>query len=552
MLSKDQPPGAAQRPGRVRRLRWATIVPCAVFAGIAATAAYSVWPMLSQAKTVRVVQAVFDQSSAAAAAIASGGGLPEDASQPAASASSAAARPVSSVTVQAAGWLEAEPYAHAATALIDGVVAQVLALEGDYIEQGSIVARLVDDDAKIKLRQREAALASAEAQLALAQADQRAAESAWAAPVELDRAVASGAAALEESRAELAQLPSLIEAAEATLIRLDEEYQRAHASHERGGTTELEMIVAKQRAATQRAEVAAIRARQPLLEARLHRLQAELRAAQRALELRIDDRRALDGAQASVQSAKAVVQEMQSLRDQAALELERTIIRAPISGYVQQRHRAPGDKVAVMMDDPYSAHILHMYDPDRLQVRVDVPLADAAHVFPGQRCEVVVEVLPDRVFAGEVIRITHRADLQKNTLQMKVRVIEPSPMLRPEMLARVRFLPSDAAAASARSSSGRDAVGVSAAMTTRVLIPEAALDRRSEGDCVWTIVDRRNNRGTLRSVAVRTETSEQGWVRVSGAVTPGSLLALPEGTMREGQRVVIGHEAVQTEGERAS
>ena len=138
--------------------------------------------------------------------------------------------------------------------------------------------------------------------------------------------------------------------------------------------------------------------------------------------------------------ARAVVARATARRDQDKLRLERMVIRAPITGLVQRRLKVPGDKIMLGMDDPLSAHLLHLYDPERLQVRVDVPLADAAGVFVGQRCEIVVDILPDVVFVGDVTRITHEADLQKNTLQVKVRVIDPDPVLKPEMLTRVRFL----------------------------------------------------------------------------------------------------------------
>ena len=87
-----------------------------------------------------------------------------------------------------------------------------------------------------------------------------------------------------------------------------------------------------------------------------------------------------------------------------------------MAGNVLRRLKGPGDKVMLGMDDPHSSHVVHLYDPGALQVRVDVPLADAAQVGVGQACEVVVDILPDEIFAGEVTRVTHEADLQKEHL----------------------------------------------------------------------------------------------------------------------------------------
>jgi hypothetical protein len=103
------------------------------------------------------------------------------------------------------------------------------------------------------------------------------------------------------------------------------------------------------------------------------------------------------------------------------------------------------------MDDPHSNHVVHLYDPAHLQVRVDVPLAEASRVGIGHKARIVVEVLPDRVFQGEVTRIVNEADLQKNTLQVKVRILDPVPELKPEMLARAQFLAPAPAAEAGRS-----------------------------------------------------------------------------------------------------
>ncbi len=53
------------------------------------------------------------------------------------------------VTVQAPGWLEPDPYAVAVSALTDGIVKEVLVLEGEPVKKGQVVARLVDDDARL-------------------------------------------------------------------------------------------------------------------------------------------------------------------------------------------------------------------------------------------------------------------------------------------------------------------------------------------------------------------------------------------------------------------
>lgn len=498
------------------RRRLAVVIPVGVACATGLLIAWSAWPLIRPARTVTVAQAI--------PVLTSSDG-------PSGQLDAAAGTPMGGKQVQAAGWLEAEPYSIPCLALADGVLESVTALEGDRVEAGQVVATLVARDAELKLRRAEAELAAARAEHASAEAEVRAAQVLWDQPIELQRAVASTAAALKESRAELEQLPAMLESGRATLERLEQELTRVQTLRSGNAATELELIAAQQRAIGQRADVAALEGRRPLLEARVERLVAEARAAERTLELRIEDRRRLETAKAEVERSAAAVESAAAARDEAALELERMTIRSPITGFVQRRLRGPGDKVVRMMDDPYSAHVLHVYDPARIQVRVDVPLADAGAIAVGQRCEVVVEILPGQTFAGRVVRVTHEADVQKNTLQVKVAVDEPSPLVRPEMLSRVTFIPGAGSAGSP---------GAGGEAGPRVRVPEAFLDEREGAARVWLVRDRRHGRGVLKPMDVTALERGEGWVTVSGEVTPGSLIAQASGTMRRGQVVRFG------------
>jgi multidrug efflux pump subunit AcrA (membrane-fusion protein) len=207
-------------------------------------------------------------------------------------------------------------------------------------------------------------------------------------------------------------------------------------------------------------------------------------------------------------------------------------IRAPVAGFVQRRLKAPGDKVMLLgMDDPASAQIALIYDPNRLQVRVDVPLADAAAVYVGQSCEVVVDVLPDKTFAGTVVLMTNEADLQKNTLQVKVKVRDPDPILRPEMLTRVKFLPGGAP-------SGQSSATTPA--STIVVLAESSLDRGSTGSArVWVVRERRGLMGDARPVDVEVVSVTDGWAHVRGDLRAGDLVTVGASGLRSGQRVRI-------------
>ena len=183
----------------------------------------------------------------------------------------------------------------------------------------------------------------------------------------------------------------------------------------------------------------------------------------------------------------------------------------------------------VDMDSKLSANAIHLYDPNRLQVRVDVPLADAAKVGIDQKAKVTVDVLPDTRFDGHVTRIVHEADIQKNTLQVKVAIHDPIPQLKPEMLARVRFI------ANRSANSNEEA-------SLHTFVPERLITQRSEETAtVWGLTA--SNRATQRSITLGEHVQDQ-WIEVVAGLNPGDvLIAEPPDGLKEGQRVRITGES---------
>ena len=431
------------------------------------------------------------------------------------------------VSFQAAGWLEPDPYPIQVSALADGIVREVLVLEGDRVEAGQVVARLVDDDAKLALAAAEAALRHREAGLARARATLSAAEREFETLVERERAIAAAEASLAEVQSELARTVPLAAALRAKVVELEERLERESRVAQGGAFAELAAIRTRHELAAGKATLEAEEARRPVLEAQARRHEAELRAARESRRLLVAETRAVEEARAGVAVAEADRDLAAVARDQAKLRLERMEIRSPAAGVVFHRMIAPGTKLLIQMDDPTSAHAVHLYDPSHLQVRVDVPLADAGHVSFEQLAEIGVEVASERVFHGCVTRILHQADIQKNSLQVKIDVHDPDPVLRPEMLARVRFL----AAASAEPSS-----------VDALFVPERAV--RREGGKAWgRAVDEGRGIAGRRELTLGPRRIDD-WVEVTEGLVPGDAVVV-EGPadLEDGGRVRVLREA---------
>lgn len=379
--------------------------------------------------------------------------------------------------VQAPGWLEPDPYAVVVPALAEGVVASVHALEGERVEAGQVLARLVDDDAKLLAAGAEASLSGALA--------------------EVERAAAVLGAA---------EAQALLE--RAAVDELADEVDRKRDLIEVGGVSAGEFR---------------------RLEIRLGGFKARALAAERSV----------DEARAMLSQAEAMVVAARVARDEAELCLARMAIVSPSDGVVLARYIEPGMRISMSARDadagPMSGAVMRLYDPARLQARVDVPLADAAKVALGWHAVVTTEAVPDAAFSGVVARLVHEANIQRNTVQFKVPIIDPSPVLKPGMLVRVRLTPP----ANSEESAGAPGLGASGGM--RLLVPARAA-ALLEGDrrAVWTVESRAGAlRASRREVTVAASERGEYLAVVSGLVLTDRVVIDPPPTLREGERLVI-------------
>lgn len=232
------------------------------------------------------------------------------------------------------------------------------------------------------------------------------------------------------------------------------------------------------------------------------------------LERRVD---AMDAGAKAAEAALAM----------ARLALERTSVRAPADGTVMARRAVPGGAVGMADAMP----LFELYDPSRLQVRADVPLAEVGSVGIGDRAEVRVDAFPDRTMRGEVTRFVHQADVAKNTVQVKVRLDDPVPGLKPDMLARVRVFPRAAMAA-----------GTAARTVTRTTTWARAecIAGPPGSERVRVVAGIDGGRGTVEERAVRVSGAAQGgWVPVSEGLRASDMLLRADDSLAAGTRVRV-------------
>ena len=148
-------------------------------------------------------------------------------------------------------------------------------------------------------------------------------------------------------------------------------------------------------------------------------------------------------AEANLVNASAVVEQREAALQQAAVDLERTVIRAPIDGVIIKRDVNPGQTVAVTLEAKTLFKIAQ--DLREMEVRGKIDEADVGRLQVGQTVRFTVDAYPERIFAGRVLQIRKSPEVTQNVVTYTAVVSAPNPdlLLLPGMTAVLRIAVSD-------------------------------------------------------------------------------------------------------------
>lgn len=341
---------------------------------------------------------------------------------------------------KAAGWIEPRPTPIRVAALAEGTVAELLVVEDQHVKVGQEIAKLVKDDAKLAHDKALADQKLREAELGLAMADLKAAETRLKQPVHLEAALGEAEAALAKIETQLKNLPFEIRRAEADLAAVTKDYDGKVAS--KGVVSGIDIDIAKSKRDAGKALVAELSRRDESLKKEQAALIQRRDALKTQLKLLADEIKAKERAEANVKSARARVAQATVSVKEAKLRLDRMTICSPIDGRVFQLIGHPGAHVGggtSHMTGRDASTVVTLYRPDRLQIRVDVRFEDLPKVSLKQPVRIENPALSSPL-TGNVLFISSEADIQKNTLQVKVDIPNPPEVFKPEMLVDVTFL----------------------------------------------------------------------------------------------------------------
>src|SRR5688572_13980578 len=296
--------------------------------------------------------------------------------------------------IQATGSLVAEETSNVAPK-VAGKVVNVTVNVGQFVSQGTEIAKLDDRDARLQL-------ASAQAGVKQAQAAVRQAE----ARLGLSPNGTFNASSIPEVRSANANYEQVL-----AELRQAEANERRYRDLVQTG--DVSMITYEQ-----------FRTARDTVRARVNAAREQLAAAANAARQN----------NAAIQSAQAAVEAAQTQVGTAQQAITDTVIRAPFSGFVSDRPTAVGEFVTS------ASVIVTLLRTNPMKIQIQVSEADIPAVVLGRGVSVEVDAYPDRRFAGTVTAINPSLDPTSRAATVEASIENGDNALRSGMFGTARII----------------------------------------------------------------------------------------------------------------
>jgi RND family efflux transporter MFP subunit len=382
-----------------------------------------------------------------------------------------------------------------------GKIASLLVRMGDRVTKGQPVVLLDSTKLRDQVRQAQATLASARAQVSQAALDVISQDQTYRGTV-LAAESALRTAELNLSKLREGARPQEIAQARAAVSQAEATLNNARSTRDRMNTLLQHGIVAKkdyQDAQTQfriaQSQLASAREALSLIEAGAR--------PQEIADARVQvqqARNALRGAKAGRVDTQAKQEAMKSLREQARgveaalsaarADLSLATVRAPISGVVVSRPVAPGAAV-----DP-TVPLLTLADLNEVEFQAQLQPQDLPRVHSGQLATLTVAAYPGRSWSGRVTQVDQAADPKTNTVPARIRFANLGERLKDQMYGTAR---------------------IHALRRESLLVPSTAVLTDEDGPYVM-IVD---SKGAAQRKGVETGLSEAGRMEILKGLSAG-------------------------------
>jgi len=138
--------------------------------------------------------------------------------------------------------------------------------------------------------------------------------------------------------------------------------------------------------------------------------------------------------EAELDSSLARLKETEANLASAKLDLERTVIIAPMNGYINRLDA----KVGLLVNRPDS--IAQILDTNKIKVEIGIPESDIDAIQNLKEARITVEALGGETFTGGKIFLSRQPDSSSRVYNLKLAVNNTEGQLRPGMFCRVELV----------------------------------------------------------------------------------------------------------------
>ena len=302
-----------------------------------------------------------------------------------------------------------------------GRVIEVLAVEGQPVKAGDVLARVAADEFRERVRQIEASLDAAVSQVRQQEKT-----------IQMRRDVVEGQIAQARSQADASRVaservregnrPQEIRVAEAELAQAEAILAQRRADYDRVSGLVKEGVLPK--AQLESAE-AALRTAESTRDAASQRLglskegsrrqdvaeaQAQVERAQAGVNVAEAGRQEVGIQMAALVSAQAMEKQLRAQLETAKTQLSYTEIRSPMNGVVLTRNIEPGEFV-----NP-GTPVVTVANIDDLWMNIYIPESQTGLVKLGQEVRVSVDSFPKEAFKGEITFVSSESEFTPKTI----------------------------------------------------------------------------------------------------------------------------------------
>jgi HlyD family secretion protein len=148
-----------------------------------------------------------------------------------------------------------------------------------------------------------------------------------------------------------------------------------------------------------------------------------------------------ESAQVQLKSVKEQVRQSEANLERTKDELAKTTFNAPMSGVVSKLNAEEGENVITgTMNNPGTV-IMIISDMSEVLAKINVDETDINQVKIGQKCEITVDAVENKVYKGKVSDIASSAskDQEVSVFEVEIMISNPDENLKPGMSARAEI-----------------------------------------------------------------------------------------------------------------